>query len=59
MKRFDREERVALNSLAPRPYRSLVLSVTPQSSPRPLVTPQLEVQRRPLEVYTRLVGGRA
>jgi len=59
IERFDREERVALNSLAPRPYRSLVLSMTPQPSLRPLATPRLEVQRRPLEVYTRLAGGRA
>jgi transposase len=57
--RFDREEREALNSLASRPYRSLVLSVIAQPSLPPLATPRLEVQRRPLEVYTRLVGGRA
>lgn len=58
IERFDREERAALNSLAPSPYRSLVLSVTPQPSLRPLATPRLEVQRRPLEIYTRLAGGR-
>ena len=56
--RFQREERTALNSLASRPYRSLVLSAAPTRGIRPLSSAQLQVQRRPLQVYTRIVGGR-
>jgi len=59
IERFDRDERIALNPLANRPYRSLVLSLTPRPSVRPLPSPQLQVERRPLEVYTRIVGGPA
>ncbi|MGA2765145.1 MAG: IS21 family transposase [Spirochaetia bacterium] len=58
IERFEREEPMALNPLANRPYRSLVLSLTPQPSVRALPNPQLQVERRPLEVYTRIVGGR-
>ena len=56
--RFQREERMALNSLASRPYRSLVLSTAPTPRLRPLPSAQLQVERRPLQVYTRIVGGR-
>jgi transposase len=59
IQRFDREERMALKPLAPRPYRSLVLSATPQLSTRSAPTPRLQVERRPLEVYTRIVGGQS
>jgi len=55
--RFQREERMALNSLASRPYRSLVLSAAPTQRVRPMASAQLQVQRRPLQVYTRIVGG--
>ena len=56
--RFQREERMALNPLASRPYRSLVLSTAPTPRLRPLPSAQLQVERRPLRVYTRIVGGR-
>ena len=55
--RFQREERMALKSLANRPYRSLVLSVVAPPPVRPLPTARLQVERRPLEVYTRIAGG--
>jgi transposase len=57
IERFQREERMALNSQANRPYRSLVLSPQRQPSVRPLPNSQLQVERRPLEVYTRIAGG--
>jgi transposase len=58
--RFDRDERLLLQPLAPRPYTSLVLAdapARPRSSPtsRPLVA----VEKRPLAAYARLAGGRA
>jgi len=58
--RFDRDERLLLHPLAPRPYTSLVLTTAPRpsrpvSSPRPLVA----VEKRPLTVYARLTGGLA
>ncbi len=59
IERFEREERKALNPLANRPYRSLVLSLAPLPSVRPLPGARLQVERRPLEVYTRIVGGSA
>jgi transposase len=54
--RFERDERVTLRPLAPRPYHSLVL---PPDQPvaraeRPLM-PQVPVQRRPLRVYGELL----
>ena len=57
IERFHREERMALKSLVNRPYRSLVLSAAAHSSVRSLPNPQLQVERRPLEVYTRIAGG--
>jgi len=58
--RYERDERTALNSLATRPYRSLALSVAATPTIWPLPAPrQLQVERRPLEVYTRIVGGRS
>jgi len=60
VERFEREERTALGSLAGRPYRSLVLSSAAAPTIRPIRTPaQLQVERRSLEVYTRIVGGRS
>jgi transposase len=56
--RFDREERVVLQPLAPRPYTSLVLDESAPAA-RPLRTPRpvVEVERRPLAVYAQLAGG--
>src|SRR5215471_1432897 len=53
--RFDRDERLALQPLATRPYTSLVLEAAPAPSqtrrrPRPLV----EVEKRSLAVYAQL-----
>jgi transposase len=58
--RFDRDEHLVLQPLAPQPYRSLVLTDAPvrprsSSTPRPLVA----VEKRPLAAYARLAGGRA
>ena len=58
--RFDRDERLVLQPLAPQPYRSLVLAEAPARpraapTPRPLVA----VEKRPLAAYARLAGGRA
>ncbi len=58
IERWEREERMVLSSLANRPYRSLVLSPTPGRTLRTLSTAQLQVERRPLEIYTRIAGGR-
>ena len=53
--RFGQEQGVLL-SLAPRPYRSLVISATPGPASRsPL--PQIQVQHRPLEQYARMADG--
>lgn len=55
--RFEREERVLLRALAPRPYRSLVTGVTPPERPRqPHCPALLSVERRPLAWYDRLTG---
>jgi transposase len=58
--RFDRDERLVLQPLAPRPYASLLVPDAPRrttrsAAPRPLVT----VEKRPLAVYARLTGGLA
>jgi transposase len=58
--RFDRDERLLLQPLAPRPYTSLLVADAPRraalaAAPRPLVT----VEKRPLAVYARLTGGLA
>jgi transposase len=58
--RFDRDERLSLQPLAPQPYRSLVLAdvpARPRSSPPP--RPLVAVEKRPLAAYARLAGGRA
>ena len=56
--RFERDERAALQPLAPRPYRSLVL-LPPAPAPRatPGAVPAVAVERRPLRVYAQLTGG--
>ena len=58
--RFDRDERLLLQPLAPRPYASLLVPDAPRrtaraAAPRPLVA----VEKRPLAVYARLTGGLA
>jgi transposase len=59
--RWDRDERLLLQPLAPRPYTSLVLSDAPRGA-RPAPTPRpvvVAVEKRPLAVYARLTGGLA
>lgn len=57
--RFVREEQSALKPLAERPYRSLILSpVAARRAALRGVVPRVEVQRRPLQIYSELVGGR-
>jgi len=56
--RFDRDERVLLQPLAPRRYTSLVLdAAAPPSGPSP--RPVLAVEKRSLALYARLAGGAA
>ena len=55
--RFERDERVLLQPLAMRPYRSLVLAASKPTLPRqPRAPALLSVERRPLAVYDRLTG---
>jgi len=51
--RFERDERVLLKPLAPRPYRSLVLAPTAAPAGKPAYPP-LTVERRPLAWHDRL-----
>lgn len=57
--RFEREERPCLQPLASRPYQSLVLPLrTEKPRARPVAeVPSIPIQRRPLSVYARAVGG--
>jgi transposase len=54
--RFERDERVLLRTLAPRPYRSLVLAASKPTLPPQPRSPQLTVERRSLASYDRLAG---
>lgn len=56
--RFLREEQPALKPLAQRPYRPLILS--PLAAKRAAlhgVFPRVEVERRPLRIYSQLAGS--
>ena len=57
LERFARDEKPRLQPLASRAYRSLVL--LPNAPVRPVVRalPRVEVERRPLQAYTRIVAG--
>lgn len=55
--RFDRDERLLLQPLAPRRYTSLVLDSPAPAAPRPGPRPVIDVERRSLTVYARLAGG--
>ena len=55
--RFDRDERLQLQPLAPRPYTSLVLAPAAPAQPRRLSRPLVEVEKRSLTVYAQLAGG--
>jgi transposase len=55
--RFDRDERAMLKALAPHPYRSVSQLQQPQS-PKPRRSGLPSVERRPLTVYSHLLGAR-
>jgi hypothetical protein len=58
--RFDRDERLLLQPLAPRPYASVLVPDAPRRTARPAVTrPLVAVEKRSLAVYARLTGGLA
>jgi transposase len=58
--RFDRDERLLLQPLAPRPYASLLVPDAPRRTARSTATrPLVAVEKRPLAVYARLTGGLA
>ena len=58
--RFDRDEGLLLQPLAPRPYTSLVLpDAARQARPSAMPRPVIAVEKRPLAVYARLTGGLA
>jgi transposase len=57
--RFEREEKALLGPVATRPYRSLVLAPAAGHASAPSRAPRVEVQRRPLQVYSQLVGSRS
>jgi len=59
--RFARDERVLLQPLAARPYRSLILSAGPTLAaepPRPGAIPRVPVERRALAHYDTLLAER-
>ena len=55
--RFDREERFALQPLAPRRYTSLILDAAPSAVTRAATPAVVVVEKRPLAVYAQLAGG--
>ena len=56
--RFDAEERLLLQPLAPRPYTSVLVPNAPRGvAPSVAPRPQVSVGKRPLAVYARLTGG--
>lgn len=59
LERFLRDEKALLQPLAPRPYQRVGTSGTPTSKTPARVTPFVDVERRPLEVYQQFAGGEA
>ncbi len=55
--RFERDERVTLQPLAARPYRSLVLLPDTPPPGRQAAVPRIPVERRPLTAYAALTVG--
>ncbi|GIK54330.1 MAG: IS21 family transposase [Planctomycetota bacterium] len=53
--RFERDERILLKTLAPRPYRTLIPATTASTGPSPRSS-FLTVERRSLASYDRLAG---
>jgi transposase len=56
--RFKRDELAALQPLALRPYRSLVVPPPAPTSKTVVSVPAIAVERRPLAMYDRLIGAR-
>jgi len=54
--RFERDERVLLKPLAPRPYRAVTPATTAPARPRQPASSALIVERRSLASYDRLAG---
>ena len=54
--RFERDERVLLKPLAPRPYRSLMMPAPQPATPSPKLPPLPTMERRSLAVYDRIAG---
>jgi transposase len=59
IERFERDEKAVLSPVSPRPYRSLVIPMPSNRPAEPRATPWLEVERRPLGLYRRLVESRS
>jgi transposase len=58
LERFARDEKGALLSLAPRPYRSILLpSREPRQKPVVVALPRIEVERRPLGAYAAIAAA--
>ena len=57
LERFARDEKPHLQPLAARAYRSLVLLQSAPARPVVRALPRVEVERRPLQAYTRIVAG--
>jgi transposase len=55
--RFERDECMHLKPLAERPYQSLVLVDSSPPAPKSGAAPRIEVERRSLATYARIVGG--
>jgi hypothetical protein len=53
--RFERDERMLLKTLAPRPYRAVIPTTTAPTRPSPRSS-VLPVERRSLASYDRLAG---
>jgi hypothetical protein len=52
------QERGLLGALAPRPYRSLVITPDPdRARPKAQAVPRVQVERRPLAAYAQIAGG--
>jgi hypothetical protein len=58
LERFARDEKACILSLAPRPYRSILLpSESPGRNPWSWLLPRIEVERRPLGAYAAIAAA--
>ena len=58
VERFQRDERAVLSPVCAAPYRSLVLAMPSARPIAPGAAPWLEVERRPLQLYSQLAESR-